>query len=370
MIPGILRLKVLLLTHGKPIAAALLLVGVLALGGASWVYTHPPVTEFSEQTDATTVRTEVGTSALVSGNTTLWETGDRLRDADLYPAAAPLLVVRAETTVPVDGSGNASQSISIVHRVVRDGTVVWQTEVPVANGTNDLGDGRATLVGRIDTRAVRERKAEIDQELVGVATSEVLLRVNTSYAVGDDSGVLSGQAPLRIATEGYWVDGSLTEERTHAETVRRTVTRAPDMTTVGGLAVIGGASSLAGGLVLLVGRWLPPAAAVRERLECERYQEWISVAAFEGEIPDRRVQMQSLGGLVNLGIDSKKRTFHDPDRGLYGVIDDDILYYYVEGGAEPLPPSGEDQWEWPFDAPEVEPSAAAERSGHVVGSDR
>jgi hypothetical protein len=52
----------------------------------------------------------------------------------------------------------------------------------------------------------------------------------------------------------------------------------------------------------------------------------------EGEIPwervDREVEIDSLGGLVDVGIDSSKRTVYDVEKDTYAVLDGDTVYYH------------------------------------------
>lgn len=352
MFPGILRLKLLLAERGRLIAGILVVIGLLALVGGAWAYTHPPVETVTEETDVQTIRTDVETSAIVTGESSLWGRGERIEGGSFYPSTAPTLRFQIATVVPAEQEVSLDQELSLRYEATRDGTTIWRSEQVITRATPRATEGEAVLTGRIDTRAIRDRQREINRELTGIGASQVFIVVNTSYQTETYAGTLSETTRLSVAERGYWLAGSLDSERTHSRTVTRAVTRPPDMTVVSGVGGLGLLSLLTAGLVWGSQRRLPTPDAIRDRLERSRYEEWISTVDFGGELPDRRLRLRTLGGLVNLGIDSNKRVFYDPDRGLYGVIDGEVLYYYIEIGGEPLDTGPEDQWEWPFEEPD------------------
>lgn len=91
-----------------------------------------------------------------------------------------------------------------------------------------------------------------------------------------------------------------------------------------------GAIGLAGA-VLYTGRRIDDFDAFRQQYERVRYIEWIS----RGTIPTTgkyaRVPVEALADLVDIAIDSEKRVIHDTSKGIYAVVDGNLMYEYRDG---------------------------------------
>lgn len=110
-------------------------------------------------------------------------------------------------------------------------------------------------------------------------------------------------------------------------TVSKTEQTPPDRTTAIGVFAIVILSSLGAGGT----RWLATnkdPEAIKVRIDRERCSEWISEGWIRQPIGGQDVMMMSLEDLVYVAIDSKERVIHDPDRELYAIMDDGMLYYY------------------------------------------
>lgn len=351
MSPGILRLKLVLLAHGRRIAVLLAVAGLLSLLLAGVTYSQPQTETVTERAHVQTVATTVDSSAVVTGNSSLWDRGEQLVNQPFYPSAAPELTLTAKTTAPADRPVQISQRVTLIRQAVRDDSVIWQRKAVLVRNEDQVTDGEFSTTSTIDTRSLKTEVDRINEEVQGIGSGRVLVQLNVTYDTGRYQGRLSVQAPLVLASNGYWIAGELEDQRTHSTPITRQETVPPTRTSylapaLAGLGLLGGA-----GLVRLFLRVGPEPTEVRDRLERVRYEEWISFGYLEGDLGERQVQLRSLGDLVDIGIDSDKRTIHDPDRGLFGVIDGDILYYYPTSELSFTPDESDGEWEWPFEEP-------------------
>lgn len=354
MVSGLLRVKLALLEHGRRLAILSVLLGVVLAGWAGVAYSQPQTETVRDEVQVQAVATAVDSSAIVTGNSTLWETGQALENRPFYPASAPVLSLRVVTTAPADRTVELSHSVTVVYQAVRSDTVIWERREVVLDEGGAVSDGELASTSTLDTRQVRQAIERINDELTGVGSARVRLLVNTTYDTGRYQGTLTKTATLRVVESGYWIAGDLDAETTHSTTVTRQVTSPPERQSylVPGLAGLG--SFAAGSLVWFYRRRGPDPATLRDRLEQARYGEWISSGYLGGDLADRQVQIRTLADLIDIGIDSDKRTIHDPDRGLYGVIDGEVLYYYPTTETPLVPEEPSDGWEWPFEDPAVD----------------
>lgn len=339
------QVKLVVATHGTVLAAALVVVGLVAFAGAAWTVTHPPTIEVTEPVATHTVGTDVQTSTVVTGNTSLWASGTTLEDKPIYPLkSAPRLTVTMTTNVPPGQELRVSQELTLVYQATKDGTVFWETSRILVSEDRTVSDGQATASASIDVRQVRQHLDEINAEITGIGQAEAYLRLNVSYRSEAFSGSLSKTAPLTVLSTGYWVGGSLDAENTHQTPVTREVTQPPDTTTAIGLGLLGLVSmGGAGGIVFVAGGRLDP-DAIADEIDRQRYREWVSTGRLGQFVSGQDVAMDSLQDLVDVAIDSNHRVVHDRQRDLYAVVDDSVIYYY-----DPYHPEPEIEFE-----PEVE----------------
>jgi hypothetical protein len=72
----------------------------------------------------------------------------------------------------------------------------------------------------------------------------------------------------------------------------------------------------------------------------QEFDDWITTASLPDDSLDRRtVEVETLGGLVDLAIDSDRRVLTDPDGSRYVVVLEDVVYRYT-APPEPAPRQG------------------------------
>lgn len=323
------RVKLLVATHGPAIAAVLAVIGLVAFAGAAWTVTHPPSIEVTDQVATHTVDTDVTTSTIVTGNSSLWDPGSVLADKPIYPIqSAPQLTIDMRTSVPPGQAVQVNQELTLVYQASKDGTVFWQSERLLVSEDRTVTDGVSTATATVDVRQVRDHLDEIDTEITGLGRSEAYLRLNVSYRTDDYSGTISKTAPLTIMQSGYWVGGSLDGTNTHQSPQTREVTQPPDTTKALGLGLLGFLSlGGAGGVVYTASRRLDP-EAIADEIDRRRYREWVSAGTLSQFVTGQDVAMDSLKDLVDVAIDSNHRVVHDRSRELYAVVDGNTIYYY------------------------------------------
>ena len=330
-----LRSKLVVAQYGTVIAVLLAVLGVVALGGAWSVYASPSSQQVVETVDEQRYATGMESTAVVTGETGLYERGATLRDRPAYfYNATPEVTLAVSTSVPADREVRVGQRLVLRHVAERGSEPFWERRRVIATSDGAVADGEATMNATVDMREVRRTVAERRAEIGGVGTFRTELRLEVDYrteTVDDDLTAVSG---VVLADRAYWFEGSLAENRTHADTETRTVTAPPDL----GRALVFGGFGV--GLLLLgVG-----VAALQRRefdvdtIEAEltrsRYDEWIS----RGELPTKAekqyIPIDAVEDLVDIAIDSNKRVIYDTTYETYGVVDGDIVYYYAEGDDE------------------------------------
>lgn len=331
----LVRSKWVVAQYGIPIAVVLAILGALALGGAWSVYASPETREVVEPVDEQRFATAMGTSAVVTGETPLYEQGTRLEDQPAYfYNATPDLTVHVRTSVPADREVSLAQRLVVRHVAERAGDPFWETRRVLATSEETVADGEATMNATFDVREVRATVDEVRSEIGGVGTFRTELRLLVDYRTPTADADLTPTSTLVLTDRAYWFEGDRTANRTHTETETREVTESPAL---GEPFVFGGFG--VGLLLLAVG----VAALQRREFDLEtiemeitrsRYEEWIS----RGEIPTKAekeyITIDTLEDLVDIGIDSNKRVIYDTAYETYGVVDGDVVYYYTEGDDE------------------------------------
>jgi len=357
-----LRARHFLVAHARVVCALLLVVAVASAVGAVASYDGLPMETVEETKHPTTVGMSVGTHSVVTGNTSLYDEGTELNDAPVYlTSASPELVLTLRSEVP-EGS-RVEQGLSVTHRVSHSdgGEVFWEENYPVSSGretVDSVSPAGVVTSGLVDVREVLERRTEIENEVGGAGKVKTFVVANVTYDTGRYEGKLVGETELVVDRRSYTLGGNVSRTEKHTTSAERKRVDDERVVTlpasVGGLgprapkrtvAIAGlGLSSLFVSLLVLVYGWVGPGRdRLRRRLDEERYSEWISV----GELPsvtrtgDNKIRVRSLEDLVDVGIDTSKRTIHDPETERYGVIDDGTVYYYEGGVGEEEGEQGE-----------------------------
>lgn len=352
--PGLLRLKLHLASNGRRVVAVLLVLAAAALGGAGLAYADPPTEVVTEERHQQTVAADLQTSAVVTGDTDLYERGSRLEGKPIYLSeATPTLTVQVRTSLPEGSTGPVTSRLWVSHTARHDGEPFWRDRRTLVTETVRSPEGQVATETEVRMDEIRTRRARLRDEIGGIGELSTTLHARVEYDTGRYEGNLSISAPLGFTGRAYRLEGETADERTHATTVRtRTVEEGRALTValplVGQLAVphlsallggIGGACLAGAVWIRLFLRRDPDEATLATALHRARYAEWISTGQLPPDVRDRSVCVDSLEGLVDVAIDSSKRVINDPDRDLYAVLDGDTGYYYdpkVAGESDPF----------------------------------
>jgi hypothetical protein len=325
-----IRAKSLAARYGPVIVAVLVIVGTLAVVGAGLVYANPPTETVTERTDEQRFVTGVDTVAVVTGESRLYDRGERLRNRPVYFInATPQLTFVTNTTVPEGESVTVTQRLVLEQSAERGDEPFWESTRVLSATDQRVTDGRLTTETTVDMAAVAERAAETRSAIGGVGTLTTRVRLRVTYETDAYDGDLTTTAPVTVTERAYWLDGSLAANRTEATTVSRQVEEPPRLGTALGMAGLGLLAYLLAGATGLVYLRDPDLDAMETELARTRYDEWIS----RGEIPTKAekqyIRIDTLEDLVDIAIDSGKRVIYDDSYDAYGVVDADIVYYYA-----------------------------------------
>jgi hypothetical protein len=325
--PGILRLRLFVARNRRTVLAGLILVAVVATAGAGYVYANPGAETVTEQQHTRTMESSLNVSAVVTGETPLYDDGTELTNQRVYPLdAAENLTLLGTVDAPADAS--VHQRLVVEYRATRDDETVWSESrvLAVADGRAD-GDGgavrRTANISRID-----ERLETIRAEFGSAATVDAEVRHVVEYETDRYEGQLNATVPLTFTEDAYFLDGERAAARSHATTVTVTEEQSPDTTVAGALGLLG----LFAGLGAAGCLFRPPSIdGSAEDLQRQRYEEWLSAGRIPVYAADQYVEMSTLADLVNVGVDSNRRVIHDPEMDAYGIIDEETLYWYAPG---------------------------------------
>jgi hypothetical protein len=329
---GALRLKYLLARHGPTLALALVLGGALLVGAAGWASATPETTQVTDRTDVETVRSELHSSARVTGNSTLYENGTRLHDPPVYLlAATPAATLNLTTTVPSDGSVRIAQELTVVYTATRDGETFWQRSQELARTETTTQSGNVTIRARLDPQAIQQRASQFRNEIGTAGSIAVELRFTVVYETNRYEGRFATTVPLTLTDDWYAIDAK-SVDRTHGTPVTRTVTVPNQNDALHlGAGLLGGISILLGagiGGVYYTRLQAIDEASLAHRVHRERYDGWISRGTVPETLDTPTIQTESLEELVDVAIDTRSRVIYDPDRELYVVFTDAATYCF------------------------------------------
>lgn len=330
--PGILRLRLFVARNRRVVVAALVLVTVFSTVGAGYAYAIPGVKTDTEQRHEQTIESSLDASAVVTGETPLYDEGTELTNRRVYPlGATENLTLLGTVDAPADAT--VHQRLVVEYRATRDGETVWKESRVLA-----VADGRADGDGRHIRRAVNvsqlgDRLGTLREEFGGAATVDAEVRHVAAYETDRYEGRLNVTAPVTFRTDTYFLDGQQSAAQSHTTPVTVTRAKSPNAGLVGGLALLGLiAGAGAAGCV-----FRPPSVdGSADELQRQRYEEWLSSGRIPVYAADQYVEMSTLADLVNVGVDSNRRVIHDSEMGAYGIIDEETLYWYAPGNRSPM----------------------------------
>ncbi|PSQ18975.1 hypothetical protein BRD04_10560 [Halobacteriales archaeon QS_9_67_17] len=309
-----------------------MVVAALATIGAGWAYANPGTEQQTEQRHAQTVAADVESSAVATGETTLYEEGERLTDQRVYPLAAnSTLTLTGAVDAPAETT--VHQRLLVEYRATRDGRTVWQEQRVLAATEGGIDGEGGTVETTLNATRVRERLNAVRGELGAAATVQARLRYAVDYETDRYEGAVNATVPLGFTQQAYIVDGELAGEQTHSTPAQVTRQQSPDLPLVSGLL---GTALVALGAASVLSRQSPEPAVTADELHRQRYAEWISSGRIPVYAADQYVEMSTLADLVNVAVDSNRRVIHDEEQAAYGIIDEGMLFWYAPGDGGPL----------------------------------
>lgn len=322
-----LRVKRLLLQQGRILAVVLGVIGILSMAAGGYIYMTPPTETVTERVDQQAVSASIEHSARVTGQTTLYDQGERLIDASAYLfAATPQVRLDAVVTAPPGTDTNLRLTVEL--EATNNGEVFWSEQQLLGTRNQQVSGGEASVTTALNVSRLSEKVSTTRAELGETGLLSTRLNLTVTYDTGTYQGELVVTSPVVMAQNAYWFDQDLTDSNEHFRTVERTVEAQPDLETVFGLE-IAGIVALGGAAALIYGRRREDLSQIETALAHDRYEEWIS----EGELPTqtdkKHVHINSLEDLVDVAIDSNKRVLHDTELNTYAVVDGDIIYYHT-----------------------------------------
>ena len=330
------RLKLQIATNGAALAAGCVVVGLLLLAGAGYVYATPGVEEQPpEEVDSFDIEVELDDSAVVQEQSLLYDRGERLESKPVYFLnLTPEITMEAAVDASPDHDMTVSHELVLVEQADRDGTQFWSRETTLAETESTVTDGQQQLNATLDARDLSVRQDEISAVIEAVSSPSASLRLETTYEtepVGGEpyEGTLVVSSDIELSTNAVWFE----DDRTASDSDERLVEQEPVRLSPNILLVIllalSGVGLLGAGGVVVSRQHEYDEHELRIEMYNQEYSEWIS----EGELvvdPNRQyVYVDSLKDLVNIGIDADKRVIHDTDLNAYVVVDSGLVYYYA-----------------------------------------
>jgi len=330
------RLKLRVANNGLELAAVCVIAGLLVFGAAGQVYTTQEVVQQEPvEVDSYDIRFDLSERAVVQTPNPLYDTGEVLRSKPAYFSN-----ITPEITFVTEVSGSDERNISITQRFVlteqatRDDEELWSREQVLLTNEELITDGQSRTNLSLDIEDIAGNQTGIRSALRGIASPTTSLRLVTNYRTepveGQPySGELSLSLTFESTSDAYWFSGSRSTSDSETQLERPDpIQQPPDYMRTVLLALAGvGLIALAGVTKLKSNEYDPH--ELRIEMYNEEYSEWIS----EGELvvdPDRQyVYVNSLGDLVDIGIDADKRVIHDTDLDAYVVVDSDLIYYFA-----------------------------------------
>ncbi|MCU4974381.1 DUF5305 domain-containing protein [Halobacteria archaeon AArc-m2/3/4] len=323
------RVDLTIAKYGRSLVIALVVIGVLATVATGWVVANPDTSTTTQQVGSETVSTDLHTSAVVTQDG-LWTEGTVLEDSSVYILnATPVLTVEPRTSVPTDDAA-VSHELTVRYEATRNGEVFWEETDVILDTDATVEDGVATSEASIDMEALLERKHDLQREVGGVGSIDIVLDLDAEYDIGTAADTQTISAPVQLTERAYSLEGSLSASTSHPQTDEIEVTESANPFLVGGLALL--ATIAFGAATLTIVRSPVDVEAARQEVHKRRYAEWISHGTIPMWIGDHHVSLDSLEDVVDVAIDTHERVVHDRQRGLFAVVSDDVVYYYSNRG--------------------------------------
>ncbi|MGQ4554364.1 DUF5305 family protein [Halobellus sp. GM3] len=323
------RLKLFISENHRLVVGAFVVLGVLCLVGAGYVFSTPTTQTVTEETDQQAFSTQTYSSALVTRPSALYEQGERLENRSVYfLSASPSMTLDMTTSVPAGEPVQVAQRLELEVRGVRDGEPFYQSTRTIVDTDRTVEDGRAAASETLNVSALNQELAAIQQEVQSVGQFQLRLVMEATYRTESYEGTLRASAPFVIDEVAYYVDGSLVAEETESTPAQRQITQPPDPLEYGALGALGLLFFGAAAVVTRIENHVDP-EELRTRIVHDQHAEWISRGEFPTNSEKQYISILTLEDLVDVAIDTNRRVIHDPQIDAYAVIDGSEIYYYA-----------------------------------------
>lgn len=328
MFGGISRLLYLAGKGWQSIFVLGLLVAVI--GGGVAVTAEVPTETQEKPGTAETVQISQTHSAVVTGQSTVYERGTELRDEKLYVLdAAPNATVTQNVT-GASSSGEITVETKLVYEV-QIGSETLYSEQHSSVRQRVSGES-ATVSLPVNMSTVASRAGEIQKEFGTDANVNVVIK---TAVVTEGSGKRTISTKVRFTDTGYKIPTETTEITVvEPESVEQPVQS--KTVQAGGMTVshkqLAGAGGAGVGIIMAVVALVYFRRFTQADLDrlyksvmCNRYRELIAHVSV-GEPPTVDTWMESLGDLVYVAEDSVRPMMRYPDAGLFVVETDERVF--------------------------------------------
>lgn len=360
-----LRVRAALDEHFALVVAALLVLLVVS----SWLsyagyYATPETRTERRVVSQWTTTGNFDHQATVSRENSLYARGRALTNQRVYfTSITPYLNGTFAFGYAASEAGNLSGRVDaslLVRSTEEVRTAEGREQIEYWRFSRDLGSerfaglgpkDRANLAFASNLSNVQRRINEIEGDLShrsGELNTSVVARVRLRGSVNGRpvEETLTYRLPLTLRDGVVRVGPSTAVERTRERTtVARVETPPGPLERYGGPIGAATAIGLLGTLTFARRRdYLPPSEEEHQTLEHERakseFEGWITAGDLPHGIRSQpRIEIDTLGGLVDLAIDTNSRVIRDRDTGNYYVIHGRFLYQYRPPSRASEPPS-------------------------------
>jgi hypothetical protein len=328
------RLKLFLDENHRLVVGVLLVGALLCFAGAGFIYTTSSTETVTQQTDSQTFSTTVGSSAVVTQPTELYNQGEVLRDRSVYfTSASPSFTLNVTTSAPADKPVQIVQRLELEALGVRNDRSFYSSTRTFVKTNRTVSDGQLQSSQTVNITDLSRELIAVEQEIQEVGRFQLRLQLTVTYSTDKYQGTLQATAPFVIDEQAYYVDGSLEATETETTVVSREVTQPPDPVTYGGVGALGVVLVVVAVVVSRVESLIDPAALQQEMIH-DQHAEWISKGEFPTSANKPYISILTLEDLVDIAIDTNRRVIHDPQIDAYAVIDASEIYYYALDDAQ------------------------------------
>ena len=341
-----LRLHVLLEKYRTILIVAFIVFVALGAWLSYGAYANPGEETTQQREHAWTATGDVAHGVTVTEPNSVYPTGTRLENESLYyTAISPTIDGEFVGGYESRTGDNVTVSLSadLVYRAVEpDGEAVyWSERERVVSTTSEdvKPDENVTAAFAVNVSDVASRIDEIESDLgASPGETEVVLEFNREIEGtidGEQRSVASSyRAPIHVEEGTYWIESASSYDETYEEYETEVVPASvgPPRTVGGPVLLLIGVGGL-GGLAYASRRLPELTAAEREWLsyrdDRDQFEEVITTVALpDAALEGPHANSATLAALAEFAIDVDAAVVFDPDRGLYVVRHNGIVYVF------------------------------------------